>query len=115
MLYTLVVKSSHLNNNPDAMALALDLIHHKHQVTAIFFLFDGAYTANAFIDMPTDEPNISQQWSEFAQAHDIRLVVCSASAARRGICATNLARGFNLGSIGELVESCDAADRVVSL
>lgn len=97
------------------MALALDLIHNKHQVSAIFFLFDAAYTANSFIEMPTDEPNISQQWSEFAHKHHVRLVVCSASAARRGICVTNLATGFNLGSIGELVESCDAADRVVSL
>jgi tRNA 2-thiouridine synthesizing protein D len=115
MLYTLVVQSSHLNNNSETMALALDLINQKHQISAIFFLFDAAYTANAFIDMPTDEPNISQQWSEFAHQHQIRLVVCSASAARRGICITNLAPGFNLGSIGELVESCDTADRVVSI
>lgn len=115
MLYTLVVLSSHLNNNHDAIALAQDLISNKQQIATVFFLFDAAYTANSFIDMPTDEPNISKQWSDFAHHHQVKLVVCSASAARRGICTTNLAPGFNLGSIGELVASCDAADHVVSL
>lgn len=115
MLYTLLVSSSHLNNNFDTLALAQDLINNQHQISTIFFIFDGAYTANAFIDLPTDEPNISKQWVDFAQNHQIRLVVCSASAARRGICHTNLAPGFNLGSIGELVESCDTADHVVSI
>ncbi len=113
--YTLIVLSSHLNNNSATLALAQDLINKKNKISIIFFLFDGAYTANAFIDMPTDEPNISQQWSDFAQKYQIRMVVCSASAARRGICSTNLAQGFNLGSIGELIENCDNADRVVSL
>ncbi len=115
MLYTIVVQSSHLNNNSEALALAQELLNNKHKISVIFFLFDAAYTANAFIDMPTDEPNISQQWSAFAKQHSIKLIVCSASAARRGIVAANLADGFNLGSIGELVESCDAADHVVSL
>jgi tRNA 2-thiouridine synthesizing protein D len=115
MLFTVIVRHDHLTNVNGSLALVQALINEQHSIKTIFFLFNGAYTANAFIDMPSDEPNISQLWSELAQAHQIRLVVCSASAARRGICVTNLAPGFNLGSIGELVESCDASDRVVSL
>jgi tRNA 2-thiouridine synthesizing protein D len=115
MLFTVIVRHDHLTNVNGTLALVQALINKHHKLNTIFFLFDGAYTANAFIDMPTDEPNISKMWSELAHKYQIRLVVCSASAARRGICATNLAPGFNLGSIGELVESCDAADRVVSL
>ena len=115
MLYTLIVTSSHLNNNADSLYFAQELIKNKHKILKIFFLFDGAYTANAFIDMPTDEPNIARQWSDFAQNNNINLLVCRASAARRGICDINLSAKFNLSSIGELVESCDMSDCVVSL
>jgi len=115
MLLTVIVSHDHLTNVNDSLALVQALINERHTINTVFFLFNGAYTANAFIDMPTDEPNISQLWSELALTHQIRLVVCSASAARRGICVTNLAPGFNLGSIGELVASCDESERVLDL
>lgn len=115
MLYTVIIRHDHLTNVTGSLAVVQALINEQHSIKTIFFLFNGAYAANAFIDMPSDEPNISQLWSELAQTHKVRLVVCSASAARRGICITNLAPGFSLGSIGELVESCDASDRVLCL
>ena len=115
MIYTLIVRSSHLKNNYNALQFARILLTQAHQINCIYFLFAGAYTANKFISMPSDEPNIAMQWSEFSQQHNLPLKVCDASAARRGINASNLLTGFKLGSIGELVESCDLADRVITL
>jgi len=71
--------------------------------------------ANKNIDMPSDEYNLSQQWAEFAINNNIELSVCAASALRRGINEACLPAGFKMGSIGQLVDSCATADRVLSL
>lgn len=108
----LIVRSDHLNSK----AFEFAQTHCKeHPFVLIYFIFDGAYTANKYIDMPTDEPNLSRKWQELAQQYNLALVVCPASAARRGIIDTNLATSFRFGSIGELVEACGQADQVVSL
>lgn len=78
-------------------------------------MFDGAYIANSLIDMPSDEYNLTNSWTDLATQHNIKLSVCAASGLRRGITTQNMANGFTRGSIGELVASCDVADRVISL
>lgn len=115
MLYTLIVTSNHLTTGRQALNLATDLLRQNNQINRIYFLFDGAYVANKFIDMPTDEFNLTAAWNEFAQQHGVPLSVCSASGLRRGISKQSIADGFSFGSIGELVESCAAADKVLSI
>jgi len=115
MKFTIIIKHSHLQNCYSALKFATALIRQKHHINFIYFINDSTYIANRNIDMPSDECNLSQQWSEFATAHKLKLTVCAASALRRGINEDCLATGFAMGSIGQLVESCDLADRVVSL
>jgi sulfur relay protein TusD/DsrE len=115
MIYTLIIRSNHLNNNYNALSFAQELLKLQHSINIIYFLFDGSYIANAFIDPPTDEYNFTAAWTQLAQQHNVKLSVCAASGLRRGIVAHNIAPGFNIGSIGELVASCDSADRVVTL
>ncbi len=112
MLYTLIVSSNHLTNGRYALQLAEDLIAQNAQINRIYFLFDGVYVANKYIDMPTDEFDLTRAWTDFALQHNIPLSVCAASGLRRGIVSENLADGFTIGSIGELVESCAAAQKV---
>ena len=114
MKFALIVRNSHLNNNYSALKFAQSAVL-QHTISCIYFVFDGAYTADKYIDMPTDEFNLSRSWSEFASKYNIDLLVCAASGLRRGISETNLAQGFKMGSIGQLVQSCDEADRVLSL
>jgi tRNA 2-thiouridine synthesizing protein D len=114
MKFVLIVRTNHLSNSYTALKLAQAALT-QHSISCVYFLFNGAYTANKFIDMPTDEFNLSQQWSAFATSNNIDLLVCAASGLRRGICENTLAPGFKMGSIGQLVASCDSADRVVSL
>lgn len=115
MLFTLIIKTSHLQNNFNALELARCLVLQNQNINCIFFIFDGVYTANAAIDLPSDEPNLAYAWNKFALDNNLTLTVCSASAARRGITADKIYSGFTLGSIGQLVEYSDQADRVITL
>ncbi len=115
MQFTLIVRTNHLDNTHSALEFAKAVLEQQHNLNFIYFMLDGAYTANKNIDMPTDEPDLSQAWRQFAITHNVEICVCTASALRRGINQTNLATGFKLGSIGQLVAACDVADRVVSL
>lgn len=115
MIYTLIVTSNHLTNGRNALQVALDLLAQKHALKQIYFVFDGAYVANRFIDMPTDEFDLTKAWQEFAQQHKVPLNVCNASGLRRGISKDSIAPGFKFGSIGEMLTSCNTSDRVLTL
>lgn len=114
MIYTLIITSNHLTNGQHALSMAQNLLADGNQINKIYFLFDGAYVANKLIDMPSDEYDLTRAWSAFALEHKINLHVCQASALRRGITKEILSPGFISGSIGELVESCLAADKVLT-
>ncbi len=115
MKYVLIVRSNHLTNGFQALEMAQSLLAQSHTILCIYFLFDGVLVANKFIDMPTDEANLTAAWSAYAFENNINLLLCAASGMRRGVVAETLAPGFTLGSIGQLVDACDQADQVVSL
>jgi tRNA 2-thiouridine synthesizing protein D len=115
MHFVFIVTSSHLNNTYNAIKLAREILAQQHTINCIYFLFDGVYNANQNIDMPTDEPAQHAAWSRFATEFNLALRICTASGLRRGVVENCLAAGFSMGSIGQLVESCDTADRVIRL
>ncbi len=55
-----------------------------------------------------------QRWQKLAADHKVDLVVCVAAALRRGIKEENLAEGFRISGLGQLVESGIQADRLVT-
>lgn len=110
MQHVMIVRSSHLQGGHQALSY-FNKLENKNFIL-IYFIFDGVNLANKHIELPTDEPNISQSWQELASKYDFNLKVCAASAARRGIVEDNLAERFSFGSIGELVEACEKADKV---
>ena len=65
------------------------------------------------------------KWSELAKQHDLDLVVCVAAAQRRGIVdpdeakrhgknADNIADGFRISGLGQLIEMGIKSDRLVT-
>lgn len=114
MIYTLIVCSNHLTQGRNALQLAEELVASGGTISLIYFLFDGVYVANRFIDIPTDEFNLNDAWRDFAQQHQVKLSVCMASGLRRGISKHSIANGFDFASIGELVESCQKSDEVIT-
>jgi tRNA 2-thiouridine synthesizing protein D len=95
-----------------------------HEIFRVFFYHDGVNNGTRLGVPPQDDRNITQQWSELAEQHDLDLVVCVAAAQRRGILdademkrhgkdANNIAPGFRISGLGQLIEAGIQADRLV--
>ena len=95
-----------------------------HEVQRVFFYHDGVNNGTRLSTPPQDDRNVQQQWTELAQAHGVDLVVCVAAAQRRGIVdagerkrhgkdTDNLAPGFRISGLGQLVETAVEVDRLM--
>lgn len=96
-----------------------------HEVIRVFFYHDGVNNATRLTVPPQDDRHIVNRWSALAQEHGIDLVVCIAAAQRRGLLdeneakrqgkdANNIAPGFRISGLGQLVEAGIQADRLVT-
>lgn len=95
-----------------------------HELTRVFFYHDAVNVATRLATPPADDRNLTALWSAFAERHAVDLVVCVAAAQRRGIVdaeervrhgkdADNLASGFRIAGLGQLIEAALYADRLV--
>jgi tRNA 2-thiouridine synthesizing protein D len=95
-----------------------------HEIFRIFFYHDGVNNGTRLTTPPQDDRNIVKRWSELAEAHNIDMVLCVAAAQRRGIVddgeaerngkdATNIAPGFRISGLGQLVEGGIESDRLI--
>ena len=96
-----------------AYQFAKAVVEKGHQVHRVFFYHDGVNNATRHTEPPQDDRHIVNRWSKLAEDHNIDLVVCIAAAMRRGIIEDNLAKGFRISGLGQLVESGIQADRMV--
>lgn len=97
-----------------------------HEVFRVFFYHDGVNNATRLTVPPQDERNVQKNWSELGEKHGLDMVVCIAAAQRRGILdeneakrhakgdgAANIAPGFRISGLGQLIEAGIEADRLV--
>ena len=95
-----------------------------HEIFRVFFYHDGVNNGTRLTTPPQDDRNICSRWSKLAEEHKLDMVVCVAAAQRRGIVdegeakrngkdATNLAPGFRISGLGQLIEAGIQADRTV--
>jgi tRNA 2-thiouridine synthesizing protein D len=95
-----------------------------HEIFRVFFYHDGVNNGTRLTTPPQDDRNVVKRWSELAEQHGLDLVVCVAAAQRRGIVdegeakrngkdATNIAPGFRISGLGQLVEGAIQSDRLV--
>ena len=96
-----------------------------HEIYRVFFYHDGVNNATRFTVPPQDDRNLQQLWSDLAEAHKLDLVVCIAAAQRRGILdadeakrqgkdGNNIAPGFRISGLGQLIDAGIQADRLVT-
>lgn len=108
-----------------ALAFARAAIAAGHRILRVFFFHDGVYCGSNLAIPAAEQRPIAELWSEFAQRENIDLVICVASALKRGILDTdesrrynkaagNLYPGFALSGLGQWVDACINADRLVS-
>ncbi|HXZ49074.1 MAG TPA: sulfurtransferase complex subunit TusD [Usitatibacter sp.] len=95
-----------------------------HEIYRVFFYHDGVNNGTRLTVPPQDERNIVKRWSELAERHKLDLVLCVAAAQRRGLMdaaeakrhgkdADNIAPGFRISGLGQLIESGIKSDRLV--
>ena len=85
-----------------------------HEIFRVFFYNDGVNNSTKYTEPPQDDRHIVNRWSKLAADHKVDLVVCVAAALRRGIKDENLAAGFRISGLGQLIESSIQADRLVT-
>ncbi len=99
-------------------------IEKGHEIFRIFFYHDGVNNGTRLTTPPQDDRNIVDRWSQLGQEHDIDMVLCVAAAQRRGIVddgeakrngkdATNIAPGFRISGLGQLIEGGVESDRLI--
>ena len=95
-----------------------------HQVFRVFFYHDGVNNGTRLTVPPQDDRNIQKRWTDLAEKHKLDLVLCIAAAQRRGLLdeseakrngkdANNIAPGFRISGLGQLIEAGIQADRLV--
>lgn len=96
-----------------------------HEVPRVFFYHDGVNVSTRLSVPPQDERHIQNNWTALAKEYDIDLVVCIAAAQRRGLLdeneanrqgkdAHNIADGFRISGLGQLIEMGIQTDRLVT-
>ena len=85
-----------------------------HTIHRVFFYHDGVNNASRLTEPPQGDRHIVNRWAKLAEEHQGDLVVCVAAALRRGIKDENLAPGFRISGLGQLVEAGIKCDRLVT-
>lgn len=95
-----------------------------HEIFRVFFYHDGVYNGSRLTAPPQDDRNVVALWSDLAEQHKLDLVVCVAAAQRRGVLdeeeakraqkdGDNIAPGFRISGLGQLIEAGIQADRLM--
>jgi tRNA 2-thiouridine synthesizing protein D len=95
-----------------------------HEIFRVFFYNDGVNNGTRLGVPPQDDRNITNLWTELGEKYDLDLVVCVAAAQRRGILdadeakrhgknADNIAPGFRISGLGQVIEAGIQSDRLV--
>ncbi len=95
-----------------------------HEVFRVFFYHDGVNNGTRLTTPPQDDRHLQKRWTELAGSHGVDLVVCVAAAQRRGVVdademkrqgkdAHNIAPGFRISGLGQLIEAAIESDRLM--
>jgi len=95
-----------------------------HEIFRVFFYHDGVNNGTRYPTPPQDDMQIVDSWSALANDHKVDLVVCVAAAQRRGIVdegeqkrngkdGNNIADGFRISGLGQLIEAGIECDRLI--
>jgi tRNA 2-thiouridine synthesizing protein D len=107
-----------------AYQFAKAVLEKGHELYRVFFYHDGVHNGTRFAVPPQDDRNIPALWSEMAEKHGTDLVICIAAAQRRGLLdegeakrqgkdGNNIAPGFRISGLGQLIEAGIQCDRLM--
>lgn len=96
-----------------------------HELYRVFFYMDGCQHGNALAVPAQDEVDRVARWAGLAEEYDVDLVLCIASAVKRGVLdsgeserheksGANAHPAFELSGLGQLVDAHIHSDRMVT-
>jgi tRNA 2-thiouridine synthesizing protein D len=126
MKFAIQINSSpyHSNAGLTAYQFIRAALLEQHEIVRVFFYHDGVYHACKYATPPDDEIQLVKRWSKLAGDYSIDLVVCISAAQRRGLLHSDeahrqgkqdndVADGFRIAGLGQLVEATLSADRFI--
>lgn len=127
MIYSLAVYGPPYTHEAadTAFHFAEALLAKGHELHRVFFYHDGVYNGTRLAVPPQDEINIAARWAEMATRHHVDMVLCVASALRRGVLdateadryeldSDNMDTAFNLSGLGQLIDAGIQSDRLIT-
>lgn len=95
-----------------------------HEIVRVFFYHDGVNNGTRLSVPPQDDRNIADRWSTLAEEHNLDVILCVAAAQRRGLLdedeakragkdSNNIANGFAISGLGQLIDAGIQADRTM--
>jgi tRNA 2-thiouridine synthesizing protein D len=116
MKFAILVNEGPYNHqaSDSALAFARAVIGRGHELVRVFFYFDGVHNANRLAAPPAEERNPVRGWQALAAEQGVELVICINAGLRRGVREANLAPGFRVSGMGQLIEAGIIADRLVT-
>lgn len=127
MKYTIVIQCK--PEKKSVLSAAIEFIEalyrSNHQINQVFFYGEGVYLADSNCVVAQDEVDYAQKLKALLAHHEIPNTVCIATAIKRGVLDEReqqryekLGRAveapFELGGLGQLIESCAASDRTIT-
>ncbi len=96
-----------------------------HEISRVFFYHDGVNNGSRLTTPPQDDRHIQKRWSALAADKGVDLVLCVAACQRRGLVdegemkrngkdASNIAEGFRISGLGQLIEAGIESDRLIT-
>lgn len=126
MKYTILVNEGPYQHQSSDSALQFirAALEKGHEIFRVFFYHDGVNNGTRLAVPPKDDRLIQNEWSALAEEHGLDLVICIAAAQRRGLMdadeakrqgldADNIAPGFRISGLGQLIEGGIEADRTI--
>ncbi len=127
MKFSIVVYGAPYSTQASQSALhfARAVLAEGHELYRVFFYQDGVYNANSLIAAPQDEDDIVKSWQAVQASCGVELVTCIASSLRRGVLdeteadryekhAGNIAEGFTISGLGQLIDAAMASDKLMT-
>ena len=127
MIFSLSITEAPYSHQATSSAyhFASTALQKDHSIYRVFFSANGVLNGSNLSCPPEGEVNIANLWSELAHKHDFELVICVAGALRRGILdddeaarqgksTGNLAKGFSISGLGQLIEAGIVSDRLIN-
>jgi len=127
MKFAIVVRSGPLSSEGSRSALrfARAVLANGHAIERVFFHGDGTYNASSLTVSPQDEDDLTEAWAEFGRQQRLDLVICVASALKRGMldageagryerAAASVRPEFVISGLGQLADAALTVDRLVT-